>query len=216
MTRTYARLLLIEYVADTATEHDATKALLRKDKSYFPIPVSSFILLVYTASSSSILTLPDNSLFLFSPFCPFVLQLPKNLLIPVLLLELLLLLEVQTYEGMLLHQSSLKESVECPCFPYLGIFHVYDEGMFYCSLWLRGNQIRAVEIFILVVSPAIYNYTALYVLSISRVIYYTTRLRLLACYLGLGTPQWYQLLGSYAKSIMSYATHTTSATRVST
>lgn len=33
------RLLLIEYVADTATEHDATKALQRKDKRSLPIPV---------------------------------------------------------------------------------------------------------------------------------------------------------------------------------
>ena len=34
------RMLIIEYVAATATDHDAQKALERKDKRPLPIPVS--------------------------------------------------------------------------------------------------------------------------------------------------------------------------------
>jgi hypothetical protein len=35
----YARLLLIEFVAATAVDRDATKAIERKDKRPLPIPV---------------------------------------------------------------------------------------------------------------------------------------------------------------------------------
>lgn len=67
--------------------------------------------------------------------------------------------------------------------------------MFYCSLWLRGNQIRAVEIFTLVVSPAIYNYTALCVLSISRVYLLHNALTLTCLLSGVGHPTVVSIVG---------------------
>lgn len=50
----FPRLLLIEYVAATASGHDAENAIARKDKRKLPIPVCPFVRLFLWRSKSVI------------------------------------------------------------------------------------------------------------------------------------------------------------------